>query len=321
MKQKLLLTGSAGFIYSNFIRKMMYEKHQYELVCIDKFADSRQLNNVYHHNNIKLYVADITDEHIINRIFELEKPEIVLHTAAESSVDKSINDVNVFVKSNVLGTQNLLNASNKNKIDRFIQVSTDEVYGSLNSEQSQSWTEKSPLDPKNPYASSKASADLMVQSNYNAHGLKYNIIRSSNNYGFRQLPDKLIPRVIRCILKNEKIPVYGKGEQIRDWLYVMDNCSAVLKVLEAGKSNEIYNVGAGQEFTNIEIVNEICNIMGKGQELITFIQDPRGAAHDFRYSVNCDKLKSLGWDITTKVKSGGLAKVCEWYLDNKWFLE
>lgn len=314
---KVLLTGTGGFIFSNFIRKAIYEKAPYTFISIDKI--SGDANTLYSHKNHPFHIADIRDVHVIDKIFQFERPDIVIHGAAESSVDGSLKDPNAFITSNVLGTQNLINASLKHNVKRFIYISTDEVYGHLK-ESDSSWTEESPINPRNPYSASKASGELLVKAAYESHGLTYNITRSSNNYGPRQTTDKLIPRVIKSIINKEPIPVYGAGAQIRDWMHVNDNCDGILSVLANGKPNETYNISANQELSNIEVVQKICNIMNEGHSLITNIKDPRGNGHDFRYSLDNSKIKTLGWDPSIKFKDGIYATI-QWYKINNWFLK
>ncbi len=317
-KKKILVTGALGFIFSNFIRKAVFDKQNYSYVTLDKAVLPGALNNTYFNKSLSSnYIADITDEHIINRIFELEKPDIVIHGAAETFVDYSLSDPNKFIKSNVLGTQVLLNASMKYNVQKFIYISTDEVYGHLPNDTDPPWAETSELNPRNPYSASKAAGELLVKAAHQSHGLIYNITRSSNNYGPRQTAEKLIPKVIKCIQDGEKIPVYGQGAQIRDWTHVSDNCAGILAVLNKGAPNETYNIAANQEFTNIEVVNMICNAMEKGHDLISFVKDRPG--HDFRYSIDSSKLKSLGWKTQYKFKDG-LAETVDWYTSNHWFL-
>jgi len=318
-KRRLLITGSAGFIGSNFIRKTIYEKHPYEISSVDKIVNSSMLNNIYQHKLHDFYIADICDQHIMDKIFEYVKPEIVIHMAAESAVDKSIHDPDVFMKSNILGTQNLINLSLKYDVKCFLYQSTDEVYGALSSNEDTAWTEESPLIPKNPYSASKAAGELLIKAAANTHNLPFIIVRSCNNYGPRQTPDKLIPRTIKCLLENKQIPVYGQGLQIRDWLHTQDNCAAILKILRSGKVGETYNISANQEFTNIEVVKMICDIMDKSYDHIDHITDPR-PGHDFRYSVNSTKLRNMGWLPSYKFKEG-LQQTVEWFLMNSFFLK
>jgi len=323
---KILVTGSAGFIYSNFVRKAIYDQNQkkpqdrkYSFVSIDRVTNN-VINSMYWNKNHTFYPADIRDQHIIDFIFQQEQPDIVIHGAAETAVDKSLTDPNSFVTSNVLGTQVIINCCIKHKIKRLIFASTDEVNGQLTSESDKSWTEESPLNPRNAYSATKAAGELLIKAAHETHGLIYNITRSSNNYGPRQTPDKLIPRAVKCILEGQKIPVYGQGLQIRDWTYVADNCSAVMTILDNGIPNEVYNISANQEFTNIEVIQEICNIMGGGHNLISHIMDPRGLGHDYRYSIDSSKIRKLGWKPSYKFKEG-IIETCRWFQDNQWFLK
>ncbi len=319
-KLKCLVTGSLGFIFSNFIRKALYEKLPYNFVTLDKAVLSSSLNNLYFNKALSSnYLADITDSHIIDRIFEVEKPDIVIHGAAESFVDYSLKDPNKFINANVLGTQNIINSSLKYGVKKLIYISTDEVYGHLTGESDESWTEESSLNPRNPYSASKAAGELLVRAANQSHGLIYNITRSSNNYGPRQTPEKLIPKVIKCIMNKEPIPVYGQGMQIRDWTHVYDNCAGIFAVLNKGEPNQVYNISANQEFTNIEVVHSICESMGEGHSLIEYIKDRDG--HDFRYSINTDKIKALGWKPEIFFKKHLYDLCISWYENNKWFLK
>ena len=321
--KKVLITGSTGFIFSNFIRKIVYEsnrnreKYPYSVVSIDRVSGNGNL--VYINENHTFHIADIRDSHIIDRIFQYERPEIVIHGAAETFVDSSLNDPNPFITSNVLGTQVIINACLKHNVEKMIYISTDEVYGQLTGETDASWTEESPLDPRNPYSASKAAGELLVKAAHHSHGLIYNITRSSNNYGPRQTAEKLIPKTIKCILEGQKIPLYGQGLQIRDWTHTFDNGSALLAVLNQGEPNRTFNISANQEYPNIEVVQAICNVMEKGHELISFVEDPR-KGHDFRYSVDSSKIRKLGWKPAFKFKEG-IRETVEWYLNNKYFLK
>lgn len=317
-RKKILVTGSCGFIFSNFVRKAVYDKQPYQLISLDRVS-LNTINSMYWNKNHTFHVADIRDQHVIDTIFKFEKPDVVIHGAAESFVDSSLLDPNSFVTSNVLGTQVIINACVKHKIDKLIYISTDEVYGQLTDESSESWKEDAPLNPRNPYSATKAAGELLVKAAHESFGLKYNITRSSNNYGPRQFPEKLLPKTIKCILENKPIPIYGQGQQIRDWTHVYDNCSALFSIINSGKDNETYNISANQEFTNIEVIQEVCNVMGKGHDLISFVEDPR-KSHDFRYSVDTTKLKNLGWKATTKFKDG-IVDTVQWYLSNQWFIK
>ena len=323
-KKKILITGTAGFILGNFVRKIIYlsgkdsEKYPYTIVSIDK-VNNNAANSIYYNKDHTFYIADIRDQHIINTIFQFERPDIIIHGAAETHVDNSLSDPNSFVTSNILGTQILLNCSVKYGVEKFIYISTDEVYGQLTNESDLPWKEDAELNPRNPYSATKASGELLVKAAAESFGLIYNITRSSNNYGPRQTPEKLIPKAIKCILNNEKIPIYGKGLQIRDWTHVYDNCSALMTILQKGKNNEIYNISAHQEFPNIEVIQEVCNSLKRGHDLISFIEDPR-KSHDFRYAVDTAKIKELGWKPNFKFKDG-IIDTCDWFIANKWFLK
>ncbi len=318
MKKKILITGTGGFIFSNFIRKAIFDRIPYTFVSVDKVTKTSVLNNIYQNKSHAFHIGDISDPHFVNVLFEYEKPDIVIHGAAESFVDDSLKDPNKFITANVMGTQVIANACVKWGVERLIYISTDEVYGQLESETDASWTEESPLQPRNPYSASKAAGELIVKAAHTSFGLNYNITRSSNNYGPRQTSEKLIPKVIKCVLDGTPIPIYGQGLQIRDWTYVMDNCAGIISVLNDGKLNETYNISANQEFTNIEVIQRVCNALGKGHELISFIPDPRGG-HDFRYSIDCSKLKALGWAPGFRFKEG-IVNTVDWYQKNLWFL-
>lgn len=317
MTKKIMVMGSCGFAFGNYVRKLVYDKKPYEVVSVDRVT-ANALNSMYWNKNHAFYPADIRDEHIMDVIFQREQPDIVIHGAAETFVDTSAKDSNSFITSNVLGTQVIINCCLKHKVSKLIYISTDKVYGQLTSEHEAPWKEDSPLNPTNFYSASKASGELLVKAAHATHGLIYNITRSSNNYGPRQLPNKLIPKAIKCILEGKKIPVYGQGKEIRDWTYVADNCSAITTVLEKGQPNEIYNISARQEFTNIEVIQEVCNAMGRGHDLIEFVADQSN--RDFRYAVDTSKIQSLGWKPSYKFKEG-VKDTCQWFNDNQWFLK
>lgn len=317
VRKKILITGSCGFIFSNFIRIALKESWPYQIISIDKVSRSENIYNVYANRSHKFYLGDITDKHLINTIFELEKPDIVLHGAAESNVDDAISSTNPFIMSNVLGTQNLLDASVKYDVKQFLYISTDEVLGHLD-ENDKSWTEESFLNPRNPYSASKAAGELLVKAANVTYGLPFNITRTCNNFGPKQSVKNLIPKTIYSILEKNKIPIYGQGKQIREWIHVVDNCEAIRTVLEKGRINEIYNIGTGFETSNLELVNDICNIMNEGYDLISFIKDPR-PGHDFRYSLDSSKIRSLGWKPKFRFKDG-LKHTIKWYSNNQnWF--
>lgn len=319
-KTRILISGCGGFVMSNFIRYLAYNHGKdYEMIGVDRINESAVLNTIYTNKNLEFYIADITDEHIIDVVFEATRPDIVLHAAAFTSVDESLKDPAAYVLNNVYGTQVLINAAIKWKVKRFIYTDTDESYGALSNDNDPAWTEVSPLNAKNPYSSSKAAGALLVQAAANSFGLDYNITRCSNIYGPRQTANKLIPRVVKSILEDKPIPVYGKGNHIRSWIHTTDVCSAFVKVIEDGKPNEVYNIGTNQEFANIEVVQSICNALGKGHSLITHIQDPRGEGHDYRYAIDASKLKALGWEPKTKFKDG-IKSTVDWYQLNKYML-
>lgn len=315
IRQKVLLSGSAGFIGSNFTRKVCHEKHPYELFSVDKITNSSFMNNIYQHKLHEFWLADICDEHVMNKIFEYVQPDIVIHMAAESSVDKSIKDPTVFVKSNVVGTQVLINLALEYKVQKFIYISTDEVYGALQSVDEPVWSEAASISPRNPYSASKAAGEMLVQAAGKTHNLPYIITRSCNNYGWRQTSDKLIPRVIKHILEDKPVPVYGKGEQVRDWIHTQDNCAAILKIMEKGEIGQIYNISANEEHSNIDVVNKLIKMIGKGS--IEFVEDRLG--HDFRYGIDASKLRALNWNPIYKFENG-LEHTISFYLNNRWFL-
>ncbi len=311
-KKRVLITGSCGFIFGNFLRRAIYEKQPYFFTSVDRVNGNPNL--VYQNKNHEFYIADIRDQHVMDTIFQFERPDIVIHGAAESFVDYSLSDPNTFITSNVLGTQVIINSCIKHGVERLIYISTDEVYGQLTGETDAPWKEDAPLNPRNPYSASKAAGELLVQAAHASHGLIYNITRSSNNYGPRQTPEKLIPKAIKCIMHDQKIPLYGQGRQIRDWTHVFDNCAAIMTVLNQGQPNEIYNISANQELPNLEVIQKICNAMGKGYDLISFIEDPR-KGHDFRYSIDSSKIRELGWKPNYKFKEG-IVDTVEWYKNN-----
>jgi dTDP-glucose 4,6-dehydratase len=315
-RQKVLVTGSLGFIFSNFLRKAIYEKHPYTFTSIDRVSRKNHLNSVYANKNHQFYIVDVCDDHIMDNVFSIENPDIVIHGAAETFVDTSIENPNIFVKNNILGTQNVINACVKHKVGRLIYISTDEVYGQL-ADGEAPWSEDNPLGPRNPYSASKASGELLVRAASATFDLPFNIVRPSNNYGPRQTPEKFIPKIVKCIMDKTPIPVYGQGLQLRDWTHVFDNCAAILTIMKSAPPNETYNVSACQEFSNIEVVHEVCKVMGAGHDLISFVKDRPG--HDFRYAVDTTKIKNLGWTPGIKFRNG-IANTIEWYQNNKFYL-
>ena len=309
--KKLLVTGGAGFIGSEFIRQGVGKG--YKIVLIDKLTYAGDLERIKEvEKEITFYCADITDKEFIGRIFKTEKPDAVVHWAAESHVDRSILDASPFLNANVIGTQVLLDISKQYGIEKFINISTDEIYGELKLDGQ--FFETAPLNPSSPYSVSKASADMLGRAYYRTYGLPVITVRPSNTYGPWQYPEKFIPVVIVKARNNEKVPVYGSGQNIREWLFVSDCADAVFKILEKGNVGEIYNVGSGEEKRNIEVVKIILNLMGKSVDLIEFIKDRLG--HDFRYSLNSEKVRrEIGWKAEIKFEEG-VKKTVNWNLDN-----
>jgi len=336
MVKNLLITGGAGFIGSNFIRYVLREHLDWEAVNLDKLTYAGNLMNledVADNPRYKFVKGDIADPALVDRLFAKETFDAVVNFAAESHVDRSILDVGPFIETNVKGVQVLLEAARKHNLERFLQISTDEVYGSLGEEGV--FTEGSRLLPNSPYAASKAAADMLSRAYHKAYGLPIIITRSSNNYGPYQFPEKLISLMIRNALNSKELPIYGEGQQIRDWLYVEDNCRAIDLVLQSGRIGEVYNIGGGCEKKNIDVVKQICSILEKKLEqsaglstpvsklsdLMTFIDDPRGVAHDFRYALNCSKItEELGWKPEYDFEKG-LEQTIEWYLENQDLVE
>jgi dTDP-glucose 4,6-dehydratase len=317
---KVLITGVWGFIFANFMRHVSFNGLKgYEWISIDDHSSPLAYYNHVSNRGIKddkQFSFDINDKTLLDIVFQKEQPDIVIHAAAQTSVDKSLINPDLFNRTNVQGTQSIVDACIRWNVKKIIMVSTDEIYGELKSENDPPWKEDAIPNPRNPYSKSKYEGEQIVIKS----GLTYNITRSSNNYGERQTSDKLIPHTIKCILENKPIPIYGQGMQIRDWIYVIDNCDAILTILKSGKPNEIYNIGANNEMSNIEMVQRICKILGRGYDLIKHIPDPRGDAHDFRYAMNSDKLRALGW--APKFKLGeGLTNTCKWYEKNTWALK
>jgi len=313
---KLLVTGGAGFIGSEFVREGV--KRGYDIVVVDKLTyagDLERLKEV--EENITFYKADITNKEFIEHIFKTEKPKVVVHFAAESHVDRSILDASPFIKTNVEGTQVLLDVAKDIGVDKFINIATDEVYGELGHEGT--FKEDSPLVPNSPYSSSKAAADMLGRAYYKTYKLPVITVRPSNNYGPWQYPEKLIPVVILKAFNNEKIPVYGTGQNVREWLYVSDCAEAIFEIMEKGKIGEIYNVGSNQERRNIDVVKTILKLLHKKEDLIEFVKDRPG--HDFRYSLDTTKIKNeLGWEAKTTFEEG-IEKTVKWYIENMAWVE
>ena len=311
---KILVTGGAGFIGSCFIRHMLKKHPDYKIInldCLTYAGNIENLNDVKDDKRYTFIKGDICDKNLVNEI--MENVDCVVNFAAESHVDRSIEGPEIFIETNVKGTLNLLQSALKNKIQRYLQVSTDEVYGSLGSEGY--FYETTPLSPNSPYSASKAGADMLVRAYFETYKMPNLITRCSNNYGPYQYPEKLIPFFITKLLKGEKVPVYGDGLNVRDWLYVYDHCSAIDTVLHKGKIGEIYNIGGHNEKTNIEITKLILNAMGKDESSIEYVQDRLG--HDRRYAISNDKIQSqLGWEPSLTFEEG-IKITIDWYLNNQ----
>lgn len=312
---KILATGGAGFIGSEFVRKAI--KKGYETVVVDKLTyagDLERLDEVK--GRYKFYKVDICNKNLMESIFKKEKPEIVVHFAAATHVDRSIQDATPFIETNIKGTQVLLDALRKYKIEKLIQISSDEVYGEIRDGE---FPEDSPLNPSSPYAASKAAADLLVKAYMRTYNFPAIIIRPSNTYGPWQYPEKLIPLAILKILRNEKIPVYGDGKNVREWLYIEDCVEGIFEILKKGGIGEIYNIGSGEEEQNIKVVKQILKILNKPETLIEFVKDRPG--HDFRYRLNSEKIqKEIGWKPKIKFDRG-LERTIKWYIEFKdWLL-
>ncbi|MDD6036173.1 MAG: dTDP-glucose 4,6-dehydratase [Lachnospiraceae bacterium] len=316
---KILVTGGAGFIGSNFVHHMVKKYPEYEIVNLDLLTyagNLESLRDIENEPNYKFVRGDIADRPFIMQLFEKERFDIVVNFAAESHVDRSITDPGIFVQTNVMGTQVLLDASKAYGVKRYHQVSTDEVYGDLPLDRPDLFfTETTPLHTSSPYSSSKASADLFVLAYYRTFGLPVTISRCSNNYGPYHFPEKLIPLMIIRALDDEKLPVYGKGENVRDWLHVEDHCAAIDLIIHNGRVGEVYNVGGHNERTNLEVVKTILKALDKPESLINYVTDRPG--HDLRYAIDPTKLETeLGWKPQYNFDTG-IAQTIEWYLTHK----
>lgn len=315
----IIVTGGAGFIGSNFIFYMMEKYPEYRIICLDKLTYAGNLSTlapVIDEPNFRFVKMDICDRKAVYGLFEEEHPDIVVNFAAESHVDRSILNPEIFLETNIIGTSVLMDACRKYGIQKYHQVSTDEVYGDLPLDRPDLFfTESTPLHTSSPYSSSKAGADLLVGAYYRTYGLPVTISRCSNNYGPYQFPEKLIPLMMMNAQKDKPLPVYGDGENVRDWLYVKDHCKAIDLIIHEGTVGEIYNIGGHNEMANIDIVKLILKELGKPESLITYVQDRKG--HDRRYAINPAKIHSeLGWRPETKF-ANGIKKTIRWYLNNK----
>ncbi|MUG73952.1 MULTISPECIES: dTDP-glucose 4,6-dehydratase [Paenibacillus] len=312
---KLLVTGGAGFIGTNFMLYMLNKYPEYQIINVDALTYSGNLDNlrsIQNNPNYQFVRADIADREAMYGLFR-QGIDLVVNFAAESHVDRSILEPDVFVKTNVMGTQVLLDAAKIHKVSKFVQVSTDEVYGSLG--ETGLFTETTPLSPNSPYSASKAGGDLLVRAYHETFGLPVNITRCSNNYGPYQFPEKLIPLMIANALNDKPLPVYGDGLNIRDWLYVEDHCSAIDLVLHRGVNGEIYNIGGNNEHTNIHIVKTVLKELGKPESLIRYVQDRPG--HDRRYGIDAAKIRTeLGW-VPKYNFASGIKETIHWYIDNQ----
>lgn len=320
----IIVTGGAGFIGSNFVYYQLNNHQDDKIVCLDKLTYAGNLSTLktaLNNRNFKFVKGDICDKEGVEKLFSEEKPDVVVNFAAESHVDRSITDPDLFLKTNVMGTANLMNACRKFGIKRFHQVSTDEVYGDLPLDRPDLFfTEQTPIKTSSPYSSSKAAADLLVTAYHRTYGLPVSISRCSNNYGAYHFPEKLIPLTIINALQDKPIPVYGEGLNVRDWLYVDDHCKAIDMIIRRGKDGEVYNVGGHNEKRNIDIVKLICKELGKPESLIKHVADRKG--HDMRYAIDPSKIKrELGWYPETRFDEG-IKKTVKWYLDNQsWWKE
>lgn len=317
--KKILITGGAGFIGSNFIRYMINKYEDYNIVNLDLLTYAGNLNSLKDlecKKNYKFVKGDISDSEVILRLFEKENFEMVINFAAESHVDKSISNPSVFIQTNIVGTQVLLEACRIHGVKRYHQVSTDEVYGQLPLDKKELlFTENTSLNPSSPYSASKASADFIVNSYNKTYNMHTTISRCSNNYGPYQNCEKLIPLSITKVLNNEKVPLYGSGANIRDWLHVNDHCEAIDLIVHKGRIGEVYNIGGNSEKTNLEVVKCILKTLGKSEELIAYVKDRAG--HDLRYAIDSSKLKhELGWKPRYTFENG-IIETIEWYLQNK----
>ncbi len=312
----LLVTGGAGFIGSNYIRTILTERDDIEIINVDKLTYAGNLENLTEIESKKNYTfikGDITNNELIEYIFTKYKIDEVVNFAAESHVDRSILGSEVFYRTNVMGTNVLLEASRRHEVKKYLQISTDEVYGSLG--ETGLFTESTPLSPNSPYSSSKAGADMMAMAFYHTYGMPIVITRCSNNYGSYQFPEKLIPLMIINALHDKKLPVYGDGKNVRDWIYVIDHNKAIQLVLDKGVPGQVYNIGAENEMQNIQIIKLILGFLGKSENLIEFVKDRLG--HDRRYAIDATKIKTeLGWKPEFSFEQA-IVKTVEWYLNNK----
>lgn len=316
MTKNILITGGAGFIGSNFVHYMLKQHQDYQIVNLDLLTYAGNLNNLKDVENEERYTfvrGDIGNYELVDYLVKKHKIDVIVNFAAESHVDRSITDPGVFVKTNVLGTQNLLDVAKVNNIEKYVQVSTDEVYGSLG--ETGYFSETTPLAPNSPYSASKAGADMLVLAYAETFGMNVNITRCSNNYGPYHFPEKLIPLMVTNALEGKELPIYGDGKNVRDWLHVKDHCAAIDLVIHKGKSGEVYNVGGHNERTNNEIVHLIVDYLNVSKDLIKYVDDRLG--HDRRYAIDPTKLETeLGWKPQFTFDTG-IVETIEWYLANR----
>lgn len=315
-RKKVLVTGGAGFIGGNFVHYMLNKYPDYEIINLDLLTyagDLTKHQKIESNEHYRFIRVDIADRAAIFALFEQEKFDYIAHFAAESHVDRSITDPEVFVRTNVLGTQVLLDASREFGVNKFVHVSTDEVYGELSFDPTNFFTEESPIKPNSPYSASKASSDLLVRAYHETYGLPMNITRCSNNYGPYHFPEKLIPLTISRLINSQKVPVYGNGMNVRDWLHVSDHCSAIDLVMHEGTNGEVYNIGGHNERTNLQVVQTIIRSLGKSEEWIQFVEDRLG--HDKRYAIDPTKLEQLGWKPAYNFETG-IEQTIQWYVNH-----
>lgn len=313
---RILITGGCGFIGSNFVRHILNKYPDYRIINLDALTyagNKENLKGVEDDSRYSFVKGRVEDREILTDI--MDDVDCVVHFAAESHVDRSILDVSPFIKTNIIGTSTILDTIREHPDKRLIHISTDEVYGSLGDDGR--FTEETPLRPNSPYAASKASADLLVRAYYETYRVPAIIIRPSNNYGPYQFPEKFIPLMITNLLEDRPIPIYGEGRNVRDWLFVEDNCQAIDLVLHKGRPGEVYNVGGNSEMRNIDMARAVLKMMDKGEEMINFVKDRPG--HDYRYALNSSKIETeLGWRPVTDIMEG-LRKTVQWYRDNEWW--
>lgn len=317
LMKKVLVTGGAGFIGGNFVHYMVAKYPEYHIFNLDALTyagDLTKHQKIEGKSNYTFVHTDITKSLEIHKLFEKEQFDYVVHFAAESHVDRSIREPEVFIRTNILGTQILLEAAKRIGVQKFVHISTDEVYGELDFDPDTFFTEETPLQPNSPYSASKASSDFLVRSYYETFDLPVNITRCSNNYGPYHFPEKLIPLTISRIINDEPVPIYGDGKHIRDWLHVEDHCSAIDLVLHKGELGEVYNIGGHNEKTNLEVVQTIIKALGKSEELIQYVPDRLG--HDRRYAIDPSKLERLGW-VPVYSFDSGIQQTITWYLENQ----